>query len=88
MIKLFGFLLMTAGLIGGALSAITAYRPLLTLPDSALVGLELVAAAGSNPDHPHEPILARGTKLTEADLAQLRAAGAKRVVVKEFSFER
>ena len=99
MIKLFGFLLMTVGLIGGSLAAITAYRPQLSLPDSVLLvdpPLTLIANAGAKPGPDREPVViaernARGdfiTTLNAENLALLRASGAKRVLVKEFSFDR
>lgn len=84
MIKLFGYLLMTIGLIGGSLSAITAYRPLLSLPDEKLVGLTLIENAGSTPGDPHTPVIVAKPegatdfiKLTAMDLAKLRDAEAE-----------
>lgn len=86
MIKLFGYLLMTVGLIGGSLSAITAYRPLLSMPDEALVGLTLMESAGSTPGEKHKPVLVAEqdpktgefiTKLTPENLALLREAKAQ-----------
>jgi len=89
MIKLFGYLLMTIGLIGGSLGAITAYRPLVSMPDSELVGLTLSSGAGRDPADPEAPMFAKGTVLTAEDLAALRAGDPEeRLVVKEFAFRR
>ena len=86
MIKLFGYLLMTVGLIGGSLSAITAYRPLLSMPDEALVGLTLMESAGSTPGDPTKPVVAAEqdpktgefiTRITPENLALLREAKAQ-----------
>ena len=83
MIKLFGYLLMTVGLIGGSLSAITAYRPLLSMPDDQLIGLTLMESAGSTPGDPTKPVVIAEqdpksgeliTKLTPENLALLREA--------------
>lgn len=95
MIRLFGYLLMTVGLIGGSLSAITAYRPRLTLPDDQLVGLTLMVDAGKSPDAPNtalvqakDPETGENRVVTPEMLAVLRAGKTDRIIVKEFAFER
>jgi hypothetical protein len=88
MIKLLGYLLMTAGLIGGSLAAITMYRPRTSLPDGALIGLTLSAPAGVTEGEPHTPLVARGEVLTAENLAAIRASGEARIVVKEFALAR
>ena len=77
--------LVTASLIAGLFGALTAYLPSLGLPDSRLIGLTLNAPAGVRADvaGKSEPIAAKDARLTPDLLATLRAAGVRRVRVKE-----
>ena len=81
--KLIAYLLMTACLILGAISATTAYSP--TLGESA-IGLTLNADAGMLVSG--EPLATQDDVITRELLDTLLAAGVERVRVKEFSFER
>jgi hypothetical protein len=84
--KLIGYLLMTAALIAGTITAATAYVPAL---DDALAGLTLNADAGRvETDAGVEPVATQDTVLTAELIAELRANGVKRVRVKEFSLRR
>lgn len=81
------WLLIVVSLVLAIVSAVTAYSPKLSLPDSQLAGLTLNAPAGleQTPDG-ERPIATKGMTLTAELLAKLRAAREKRVRVKEFSF--
>ena len=100
--KPLGNLLMAASLVLGALAATTAYVPRLTADDSALAAgdgyAHLNAPAGAETDAAGRFVLAAdgarvpladtGTELTPPVQARLRAAGVRRVRVKEFSIWR
>lgn len=87
--RLLGTVLVVGGLISGVVGAATAYLPPLTLPDAQLVGLTLNAPAGQREvDGRVQPIFRPGTTLTADRLAELRAAGVRRVRVREFALSR
>ena len=100
--KLLGNLLIAASLVLGALASTTAYVPRLTADDSALAagdgyahlnapaGVEKDAAGGFvlAADGARIPLVDAGTELTPHVQAQLRAAGVRRVRVREFSVGR
>jgi hypothetical protein len=88
--KLLGYLIMTICLCTGCIAATTAYSPPLSLPDAQLIGLRLASPAGVVVDEHGERKALVDPEVTPAItpevLATLRAAGVKRVHVKEFSF--
>lgn len=90
--KLVGYLLMTAALVLGTISAMTSYVPKLS---PALEGLELNADAGVQEiDGERVPLVAAvddngdPVTLTAEIIAELEAAGVERVAVKSFEFGR
>ncbi len=97
-----GNLLIAVSLVLGALASTTAYVPRLTADDSVLaVGdgyARLNAPAGARRDEAGRfvltadgarvPLAPAGTELTPELQARLRAAGVRRVRVKEFSIRR
>ena len=97
-----GYLVIGAGLVLGAVAATTAYVPPLTADDSALAAgsgyAHLNAPAGAQRDAAGEfvlsaagariPLVPAGTELTPDVQARLRAAGVRRVRVREFAFGR
>jgi len=82
--------LLIFSLVAGLFGAVTAYLPPLTLADGELVGLTLNAPAGTRLDAAGKPgpVALKDARLTPALLAELRAAGVRRVRVKEFAFAR
>lgn len=88
--KLVAFLIIAVSMCVGVVGAITAYLPPLSLPDSSLENLTLNAPAGNASADPRKPrpIARKDQQLTPELLATLRAAGVKRVKVKEFSLAR
>ena len=88
--KLLAYLIMTACLCLGTLSATVAYAPKLSLADEKLVGRTLNAPAGiTDPESEEpEPIAEQDAEITPELLADLREAGVKRVRVKEFAIAR
>ena len=96
--RAFGHLVITVSLVLGAIAATTAYVPPLTEDDSALAAgdgyAHLNAPAGVETDAAGEfvlsadgariPLVAAGAELTPEVQARLRAAGVRRVRVKEF----
>jgi len=98
--KLIAYLIIMVCLCLGTLSATIAYSPKLSMDDDSLIGLTLNAESGllktptiesaetiENTDGP-QPIAVKNDILTPELLATLRAAGVKRVRVKEFSIAR
>ena len=93
-----GYLVITVSLVLGAVAATTAYVPPLTADDAVLAAgdgyAHLNAPAGAERDAAGEfalsangariPFVAAGTELTPEVQARLRAAGVRRVRVKEF----
>ncbi len=100
--RTFGYLVIGVSLVLGAVAATTAYVPPLTADDSALAtesGYALLnAPAGVQRDAAGEfvlsedgarvPLAEAGTELTPEVQARLRAAGVRRVRVREFAFGR
>lgn len=100
--KSLGNLLIAVSLVLGALASTTAYVPRLTADDAALAdgdgyahlnapaGAEKNAAGGFvlATDGARIPLADAGTELTPELQAHLRAAGVRRVRVKEFSIRR
>ncbi|MXY16361.1 MAG: hypothetical protein F4Y57_05015 [Acidobacteria bacterium] len=97
-----GYLIIGVSLVLGAIAATTAYVPPLTADDSALAAgggfAHLTARAGVQRDAAGElvlsaagariPLVPAGTELTPDVQARLRAAGVRRVRVREFAFGR
>ena len=97
-----GYLVIGVSLVLGAVAATTAYVPPLTGDDSALAAgsgyAHLNAPAGVQRDAAGEfvlsaagariPLVPAGTELTPDVQARLRAAGVRRVRVREFAFGR
>ena len=97
-----GYLVIGVSLVLGAIAATTAYVPPLTADDSALAAgmgyAHLNAPAGVQRDAAGElvlsaagarmPLAPAGTELTPEVQARLRAAGVRRVRVREFAFGR
>ncbi len=83
-------LLVMVSLVAGVFGAATAYLPPLSLPDSQLQGLTLNAPAGirADPAGQPQPLAVKNARLTPELLAALRAAGVRRVRVKEFALAR
>ena len=93
-----GYLVITVSLVLGAVAATTAYVPPLTADDAVLAAgdgyAHLNAPAGAERDAAGEfalsaagariPLVPAGTELTPEVQARLRAAGVRRVRVKEF----
>jgi hypothetical protein len=88
--KMAGFILVAVSLAVAILGAVSAYLPPLSLPDEQLDGLTLNAPAGAVRDEAGklQPIAPQDAILTPELIAKLRAAGVKRVQVKEFAFKR
>ncbi len=97
-----GYVVIGVSLVLGAVAATTAYVPPLTADDSALAAgggyAHLNAPAGVQRDAAGEfvltaagarvPLVPAGTELTPEVQARLRAAGVRRVRVREFAFGR
>lgn len=97
-----GYFVITVSLVLGAIAATTAYVPPLTEDAAALAAAggyaHLNAPAGVQRDAAGEPVLSAagarvplapaGTELTPDVQARLRAAGVRRVRVREFAFAR
>ncbi len=83
-------LVLIAALIAGLFGAVTAYLPPLSLGPERLAGLTLNAPAGLRRDASggEQPIAGKNTRLTPELIATLRAAGVRRVRVKEFAVAR
>ena len=102
MVRTIGYLVIGVSLVLGAVAATTAYVPPLTADDSALAAgggyAHLNAPAGVQRDAAGElvlsaagarvPLVPAGTELTPDVQARLRAAGVRRVRVREFAFGR
>ena len=92
--KLLGFMLVCAGLIGGMFVAASAYVVSVDSIDPAAGDrVTLHAPAGKDPADPTKPVLLPGTLdnpriLTTADIEMLKQAGTAHVHVKEFSWSR
>lgn len=100
--RTFGYLVIGVSLVLGAVAATTAYVPPLTADDSVLATrsgyAHLNAPAGVQRDAAGEfvlsaagariPLAPAGTELTPEVQARLRAAGVRRVRVREFAFRR
>jgi hypothetical protein len=88
--RLLANLLVMVSLVAGLFGAATAYLPSLSLPDQRLVGLTLNAPAGigADPAGRPQPLAIKNARLTPELLATLRAAGVRRVRVKEFALAR
>lgn len=88
--RLLANLLLMASLVAGLFGALTAYLPPLTLPDDQLTGLTLNAPAGlrSDPAGQPQPVAPKNARVTPELLCALRAAGVRRVQVKEFALAR
>ena len=100
--KSLGNLVIAVSLVLGALGSTTAYVPRLTADDSVLAAgdgyAHLNAAAGAETDAAGRfvltadgarvPLAPAGTELTPELQARLRAAGVRRVRVREFSIRR
>lgn len=84
--KWIGSILVAVSLATGALAAATAYLAPLDLPDEQLVGLTLNAPAGGTvaPGGEPRPLADKGASLNRALVAQLRDAGVRYVIVREF----
>lgn len=90
-IGLIVFVLVAGSLVLGLIAAASAYLAPLSLPDRTLAGLTAAdtmasAPGGTAPDAP--PLLRKGETLDATTLERLRSAGAQRVRVEEFAFER
>ena len=97
-----GYLVIAVSLVLGAVAATTAYVPPLTADDAVLAAgagyAHLNAPAGAERDAAGEfvltaagarvPLAPAGTELTPDVQARLRAAGVRRVRVREFAFGR
>lgn len=93
-----GTLIIWGSLALGVVSVVTAYTPSLRLADELLTGLHLAAPAGVKVDGAGRPLrdargrllplAGPGARLTPALLAELRAAGAHFVTVKQFDWRR
>lgn len=86
--KLLASIIIAVSLVIGVVGAMTAYLPPLSLPAEELVGLELNAPAGRDPDDPTKPLARGGDTITPELLAQLRDQNITRIKVKEFSLGR
>jgi hypothetical protein len=78
-------LVVVAGLSLGVVGALTAYTPSLRAPDERLIGLTLNGAVSVAREGKPAVLAAKGTKIDAERLALFRAAGVKRVRVREFS---
>lgn len=88
--RLLANLLLMASLVAGIFGALTTYLPPLSLPDDQLVGLTLNAPAGlrAGPAGQPQPVARKDARVTPELLGTLRAAGVRRVRVKEFALAR